>query len=136
MVKMKKYTTTQLDKNAEFFRLDNMEYYLTYKSARKVAHRHTHNKAPIAPDAITGNLELVMTNKLTGEPIQNVEFSVLSMNFVAMSDVNGEISKEQMLPGEYIGVLSCTGFASINFSFIIKKGEITDLGFMMETEAI
>ncbi|MEI6821201.1 MAG: hypothetical protein WCL51_04665, partial [Bacteroidota bacterium] len=71
-----------------------------------------------------------------GEPIQNVEFSVLSMNFVAMSDVSGEISKEQMLPGEYIGVLSCTGFATINFSFIIKKGEITDLGFMMETEAI
>ena len=136
MVKMKKDITTKMDKNAEFFRFDNMEYYLTYKSARKVAHRHTHNKAPIAPDAITGNLELVMTNKLTGEPIQNVEFSVLSMNFVAMSDVNGEISKEQMLPGEYIGVLSCTGFASINFSFIIKKGEITDLGFMMETEAI
>ena len=136
MVKMKKDITTKMDKNAEFFRLDNMEYFLTYKSARKVAHRHTHNKTPIAPDAITGNLELVMTNKLTGEPIQNVEFSVLSMNFVAMSDVSGEISKEQMLPGEYIGVLSCTGFASINFTFIIKKGEITDLGFMMETEAI
>ncbi|MEI6823402.1 MAG: hypothetical protein WCL51_15840 [Bacteroidota bacterium] len=136
MVKMKKDTTTQLDKNAEFFRLDNMEYYLTYKSARKVAHRHTHNKTPISPDATTGNLELIITNKTTGEDIQNVEFSILSINYIAMSDVNGEILKELLVPGEYTGTLSCPGFAKIDFTFTIKKGETTDLGFMMEMEAI
>ncbi|MEI6822554.1 MAG: hypothetical protein WCL51_11530 [Bacteroidota bacterium] len=136
MVKMKKDTTTQLDKNAEFFRLDNMDYYLTYKSARKVSHRHMHIKTPIPPGATTGNLELIITNKATGEDIHNVEFSILSINYIAMSDVNGEILKEQLLPGEYTGTLSCLGFAKIDFTFTIKKGETTDLGFMMEMEAI
>ena len=136
MVKIKKDITTKMDRNAEFFRLDNMEYYLTYKSARKVAHRHTHNKTPIPPDAITGNLELVITNKATGEDLENVEFSVLTINYIAMSDVNGEILKELLLPGEYVGTLSCPGFAKIDFSFTIKKGETTELGFMMEKETI
>ena len=109
-----------------------MEYYLAYKSARKVAHHHIHDKTPIPPDATTGNLALTIMNKATGLPIENVDFSVLSINYIAVSDVNGEIAKDLLLPGDYTGTLSCAGFAPIDFTFNIKKGEYTELGFMME----
>ncbi len=135
IVDMKKDITTQMDKNAEFFRFDDMEYYLTYTSARKIAHHHMHDKTPVTPDATTGNLALTAMNKATGELMSEVEFAVLSINYIAKTDINGEIAKDKLLPGEYTGTLSCPGFATINFTFNINIGEFTELGFMMEAVA-
>ena len=123
--------TTKMDKNARIFRFNNMDYYLTYVEARKVTTRHTHKKTPIPIEATTGNLELILSNKNTGERIVKCKLEVPSINFSTYTDVNGEILKELMLPGNYTGTITCEGYESIDFSFSIVKGIVTDLGFML-----
>ena len=122
----------KLDPLAEFFKLDQLAFYKLYRSARKVPHHHIHDKTPVPPDPTTGSLALTLMNSITGLPAQNINLSILSINYTANSDINGEISNTTLLPGEYNGTLTCDGFVSIDFTFTIKLGEISEIGFMME----
>ncbi len=129
---MKGVISSQLDKPAAMFQLNNIEFYNLYKSARKVSHHHIHDKKPLPPDSLTGALALTALNKLTGLALINATLSVMSINYIGTTDINGEISNDKLLPGEYSGTLTCPGFTPVDFTFTIIKGEITELGFMME----
>ncbi len=132
VVEMKVILISEMDKPGEMFRLDDVEFYNLYRAARKVPHHHIHDKSPITPTATTGVIALTTLDKETGLPLSGVEFTILSINFIAYTDANGELAKDKLIPGEYEGTLTLAGKAPVNVTFTIVKGEITDLGFMME----
>ncbi len=129
---MQEHFTTKMDPTSRFFSINNNDYYMIYKSARKVTHHHMHKKIPIPINATTGNLYLNIAEKLTGISLENVTFSSLILNYIAQSDINGDINFLKIVPGEYQGTLTLPGYIPIDFTFTIKKGEETTLGFMME----
>ena len=129
---MRTHLVTKMDKTSEIFQLIDKGFYKTYTSARKVAHHHMHVKNPVPVDPTMGGLAITAMNKETGDPMLNVNFSALSINYTADSDINGEIANNAILPGEYTGILTCEGFIPIEFTFTIKLGAVTELGFIME----
>ena len=64
-------------------------------------------------------------------PKPGVQLEVLSINYVILTDENGEIANELMVPGTYVGKLTCDGCVDIDFTFKITKAQICELGFMM-----
>ena len=129
------HLATLMDPTAEFFKMNDNAFYLLYRSTRKVTHHHMHVKVPIAPTSLTGNLSVSIMDKLTGMPKQGVTLSVLQLNYIGLSTIDGETNIIDILPGTYAGKLSCTGCVDIDFNFTIVKGEETLLGFMMEASA-
>ncbi len=120
-----------LDPLANFFKLDDQAFFLAYKNARKIAHHHIHNKVPPTPDTITGILALTINDALTGLPKPGVKLEIPSINYEILTDENGEIANENMIPAEYIGRLTCDGSVPIDFTFNITMAQICELGFMM-----
>ncbi len=129
---IQKLLSEKIDTAAEMMQVDNTEEYKTYLSSRKVAHHHMHDNNPLPPDPTTGSLALTALDNITAAPIENATLTILSINFITTTDINGEISKDKFIPGEYIAKLTCPGRIPIDFTFVISHGEITDLGFMME----
>ena len=123
-----------LDPSAEMFQFNSNEFYKAYTSARKVPHHHMHDKTPIPADVTTGQLAIKLLEKITGLPALNVTLSILAINFIAISDSNGEYFKDKLLPAEYSAILTSDKFDPIEFTFIIKIGETTELGFIMEAK--
>ncbi len=128
---MQKIYTEQVDPLAEFFKLNSIPFYKLYKAARKVPYHHIHDKTPVPPDPTVGTLALSVMNNVTGQPIENVNLSILSINYTADTDVNGEITNPKLLAGEYSGTLTLENFTTIEFTFTIKLGEVTEIGFLM-----
>ena len=120
-----------MDTLANFFKIGQKGFYKLYKSARKITHRHMHDKIPVPPDPTSCALELTIINNSTGNPMPNVNFTVMSIDFTINTDENGEILKLGLAAGEYSGKLTCEGFVPIEFTFTTKLGETTDLGFIM-----
>ena len=129
------HLATLMDPTAEYFKMNDNAFYLLYKSTRKITHHHMHVKVPIPPASLTGNLSVSIMDKLTGMPKQGVTLSVLLLNYIGISTVDGEINFNEIVPATYAGKLSCAGCVDIDFNFTIVKGEETLLGFMMETIA-
>ncbi len=123
--------TDMIDPLADVFKLTALPFYKLYKAARKVPHHHIHDTTPVPPDPTTGTLALAALNNVTGLAMSGVNFSVLSINYAALTDANGEITNTTMLPGEYSGTLTYDNFTTIDFTFTIRLGEITELGFLM-----
>jgi hypothetical protein len=121
-----------MDKLSKIFKKEQHELYLLYKSSRKVPHHHMHNKPPLTPDPTYGTLFLTIINSITGLSLENVNLTILSINYIANTDENGDLTNNTMLPGEYTGKLTKDGYTTINFIFTVTKGSITDLGFMMQ----
>ena len=131
IAEMKVIITTILDPMSKFFKLAHQPFYLAYKNARKISHHHIHNKKPPTPDTITGTLALTANDALTGLGKAGVKLEIPSINYEILTDVNGELANELMVPGEYIGKLTCDGCVPIDFTFKIVKAQICELGFMM-----
>ena len=123
--------TEKMDTLANFFKLGEKGFYKLYKSARKVAHRHMHDKTPVPPDPTTCSLDVTIFNNATGIAMKDVNLVIMSIDFTINSDENGEIYKPGLPAGEYTGKLTCEGFVPIEFTFTAKLGETTDLGFIM-----
>ena len=92
-----------------------------------------HAKTPIIPGATTGDLLVNISNLLTGEAEQGVTCSILAINFIAVSDINGQIAKNLLLPAEYSAILTKVNCTPIQFTFIIIAGQTNEIGFLMET---
>ena len=122
-----------LDTIAEMFKFDSNEFYKAYLSARKVPHHHMHAKTPVPVNVTTGQLAVKLLEKLTGLPAQGITLSILAINFIAISDTNGEYFKDKLLPAEYSAILTSDKTEPIEFTFIIKIGETTELSFIMES---
>ena len=122
----------RMDKMVYSYKDTNPDFYLEYHNARKIGGYKKKKVVPPAPDSLTGTLHLNASSSSTGLAILGAIFTILSINFGAVTDVNGEIVNEKMLPGTYTGRLTCDGYTPIDFTFIITKAMICELGFMME----
>ena len=123
------------DLTAKAFKFLNMEFYRAYKSARKVPHYHIHNKVPTPPGVTTGDALISLMNKETGEAATGITLTIMSINYTGVSDVNGQIPLNGLLPAIYSGTLRGDNYNNLDFNFEVKVGEVTYLGFILEAIA-
>ena len=130
----KKFFDKEMDPFMEIYRKEFVEFYLAYLAARKVRHHHMKRKAKL-PDleTTTGTVELLVLDKVGMEPLAGVNFMVMALNLSESTDVDGETYNDEIAPGSYAGVLSCDGYKSMSFDFVIKAGETSTLQFLMES---
>ena len=81
----------------------------------------------------TGTIELLVLDKVRMEPLAGVNFMVMALNLSESTDMDGETYNDEIAPGSYAGVLSCDGYKSMSFDFVIKAGETSTLQFLMES---
>jgi len=130
----KKFFDKEMDAFMEIYRKEYVEFYLAYIAARKVRHHHLKRKAKL-PDVekTTGILELLVLDKVKMESLAGVNLVVMALNLSESTDVDGETYNDEIAPGTYAGVLSCDGYKSMSFDFVIKAGETSTLQFLMES---
>ncbi len=131
--KTRKFFEKEMDPFMEIYRKVFVEFYLAYIAARKVRHHHLKRKV-ILPDVetTTGTIELLVLDKASMEPLAGVNLMVMSLNLSESTDGDGETYCDEIAPGSYTGTLSCEGYKSLNFDFVIKAGETSSLQFLME----
>jgi len=130
----KKILDKEMEPFMEIYRQEFVEFYLAYLAARKVRHHHMKRKAKL-PDleTTTGTVELLVLDKVRMEPLAGVNFMVMALNLSESTDMDGETYNDEIAPGSYAGVLSCDGYKSMSFDFVIKAGETSTLQFLMES---
>ena len=122
----------RMDNMMGLLKKDNPKFFIEYTNSREIGYWKKKSVVPPSPSTLTGTLSLGVTSSSTGLAISGAALAVLSINYGAVTDANGALVNEKMVPGTYIGRLTCEGYIPIDFTFKITKDQICELGFMME----
>ncbi len=82
----------------------------------------------------TAALDLLVLDKLTTNPLANVQVSIPALNFKGATNDSGSLVKTGIPPASYQGTLYLDTYKKFDFTFTIKSTETLSLQFTLEKE--
>ncbi len=79
-------------------------------------------------------LDITVLEKLTSNPLANVQISIPSLNFIGTTNNLGRLLKTGIPPATYQGTLFLETYKKLDFTFTIKSTETIPLQFLLEKE--
>ncbi|MDW7650497.1 MAG: carboxypeptidase regulatory-like domain-containing protein [Bacillota bacterium] len=84
--------------------------------------------ADLRLDPLPGSVDGIVTDELTGDPLEGATVSALDGNFIqiatVLTDVNGMYLVDGLAPGSYVLVITATGYGEGNAGVIIVSGVV------------
>jgi hypothetical protein len=89
-------------------------------------------KSDIDPSSLTGILNILVLDKATNLPLSEVDVSVSALHFSAKTDKLGEVHKDLLPVGSYMGSVFLKDYDLLEFFFTIESGKATSLTLRMQ----
>jgi hypothetical protein len=99
----------EIDRNMHVLKINHREFYLSARNARNIINLGRHRKVNVESDDaayITG----IITDEITGEPLEDVKVSVKESGFVTFTDPDGQYEIDKVNLGECTIVIEYEGY--------------------------
>lgn len=102
----------EIDRNMHVLKVSHREFYLSARNARNIINLGRHSKKTVSTDEapyITG----VITDEVTGEPLEDVKVTVKETGFVTTTDSDGQYEVDKINPGDCTLIIEYEGYVTL-----------------------